>query len=86
MSLLVSLQQKHTRCHTLAGDLFKDDTSYRKSGSCLDRRGSFRYSKGSSLSGRNKRDGEMCHSEFLMEKPAGSTYMISMNYLAPAGK
>lgn len=27
MSLLVSLQQKHAHCHTLAGDLFKDDKS-----------------------------------------------------------
>lgn len=27
-----------------------------------------------------------CHSEFVVEKPAGSTYMISMNFLAPSGK
>lgn len=28
----------------------------------------------------------MCHSEFVVEKPADSTDMISMNFLAPAGK
>lgn len=55
----MSLQQKHTHCHTLAGDLLKDDTSWRKFGSCLDRKGSFRYSKSSSLSGRKKEMGEM---------------------------
>lgn len=81
MSLLVPLQQKHIHCHTLAGDLFKDDTSLTKSGSCLDRKGSFRHSKGSSLSGRKKEMGKCVHSEFVMEKPAGS-----MNFLVPAGK
>lgn len=35
---------------------------------------------------KKKRDGQMGHSEFVMEKPAGSTYMISMNFLVPAGK
>lgn len=33
-----------------------------------------------------KKEMGKCHSEFVVEKPAGSTYMISMNFLAPSGE
>lgn len=79
----------HTHCHTLAGDdkdVIKDvqgwhilEKVWQTGREVLGTAKVHLWVEGKSV-------GEMYHSEFVMEKHAGSTYTISINFLAPAGK